>query len=219
VFGDASVDAFLTHLVQLEPDFEPAGIGQDGEAAALRRNLTCGLDARFHEPEDDEVDFDTRIANRGMRSPLLAGVDSMMMSPSLREAFDAAPWPLCKLAQVNRWETQVSRYGEGSEYGWHFDRIGDDSRVISIAYYVFEDPQPFDGGELDLCDGLVHHGELLSDADVARVEPARDRAVFFSSRSVHRVCPTFAPEAFEKGRFSVNVFCGIAGGVPGDRVY
>jgi len=196
VFGDAAVDAFLAHLVELEPDFEPATIGEAGETATLRRNLTCGLDARFFDPADDDADFDARIARRGERSPLLHGVDSLLMSPALREVFDSAPWPLCKLAQVNRWETQVSRYGEGgegSEYGWHLDRIGDDGRLISIAYYVCEDPPPFDGGELDLCDGLVRHGALLSDAEVARVEPARDRAVFFGARCVHRVRPTFAP--------------------------
>ncbi|MCB9597942.1 MAG: 2OG-Fe(II) oxygenase [Sandaracinaceae bacterium] len=220
VFGADAAAAMLSHVQALEPAFAPAGIGRDGELATMRRNLTCGVDAHFFEPDDEALGFEDRIARRAERSILLASIDGLLMSGELREVFDGAPHPLCKLSDVNRWETQVSRYGaEGDAYDWHLDRIGNDDRVLSIAYYLFEEPRLFEGGELELTDALVRRGELVSNGQVARVEPRHDRAVLFPSRAVHRVLATRAPDRFGAGRFSVNVFCGIAPGSPPGRVY
>ena len=136
-----------------------------------------------------------------------------------REVLGGAPFPLCKLREINRWETQVSRYGDGDHYGWHLDRIAEDDRVLSIAYYVSDDPPSFRGGELELSGGLARDGKLIAAGEVVRVEPKRDRMVLFSARAVHRVCATKAPADFASGRFSVNVFCGIASSPIDGRVY
>lgn len=207
VFGADASRAMLDHLVALEPAFVPAAVGGRAERADFRANLVFGPDAHFHDPAEDT--FEATIAGRAARSPLLAGVDALLLSRELRELMESAPAPLHALARANRWETQVSRYGAGDRYGWHLDRLGDDARQVSIVYYLFEEPARFEGGRLELSDGLARGGRLLC-GERREVEPRHDRAVIFSSRAVHRVTETeLSSLAFGDGRFSVNVFCGV----------
>jgi len=221
LFGEALSAAILEHIIALEPHFAPAGIGRDSEQHPLRQNLTCGPDALFFTPGDEEVELEERFRRRAQRSVLLGAIDSLMLDTELREVFDGAPFPLCKLREVDRWETQVSRYGAaGDEYRWHYDRLGDDGRLVSIVYYVFSEPRAFEGGELELTRGLVRRGALISSGtETARVVPAHDRAVIFDARTAHRVLPTKAPDEFGAGRFSVNVFAGITSEPPAGQVY
>ncbi|MEZ4338897.1 MAG: 2OG-Fe(II) oxygenase [Sandaracinaceae bacterium] len=220
LFGDEVAGAIHEHLVGLEDRFAPAGIAADGRPSSMRKNLSLGVDACFHEEGDETGALEERFRRRAERSVLLGAVDALLRSPTWREVMNGAPFPLCKLAIVNRWETQASRYGApGDEYRWHIDRIDDDGRLLTIVYYVFEEPRRFEGGDLELVAGLASDGELLAEGPRVRIEPRNDRAVMFSARAVHRVLPTTAPATFGAGRFSVNVFCGVAGAPPEGDVY
>ena len=207
VFGEAESRAMLAHLVALEPAFAPAGVGGEGARAGFRQNLVFGPDAHFHEPR--ERTFEETIAGRASRSVLLAGIDAWLMSRDFRELMESAPAPLHALSTANRWETQVSRYGAGDRYGWHLDRLGDETRQVSIVYYLFEEPHRFDGGVLELSSGLARNGERFG-GEAKAIAPFHDRAVIFSARAVHRVTETeLQSDAFGDGRFSVNIFCGV----------
>jgi len=218
VFGEAVCDQLLAELVSLQAHFVPAGIGAKGEAASFRQHLVFGADAYAHDDEAPQ-DFPAVLQHRAKRSALLAAIDSLLVDGVLREVMDGAPFPLCKLREINRWETQVSRYGDGDRYGWHLDRIGSDDRVLSLVYYLCQSPAPFHGGELELSAGLARDGKLIASGPSRCIEAKRDRLVIFSARTVHRVQATKAPSAFGEGRFSVNVFCGIDGSPIDAQVY
>ena len=225
VFGDALARRIHDEVVSLRPHFRPGGIGVASEdAPSLRRSLICAPDEVFHDDvfhdEEPTGDFAALIARRAERSVVLGAVDSLVLSHDLRDLFDAAPLPLCKLREVNRWETQIARYGDDDKYDWHIDRLGTDERLISIVYFLLDEPRAFTGGELELTDGLVRHGALASsEPAVTSIEVVRDRAVVFSARTAHRVRPVRAPEAFEQGRFSITIFAGVHGATPEGRAY
>lgn len=219
VFGPELNRRILEHAVSLREHFAPAVIGAAREIdGSFRQNLVCGLDPLFHDPACR--DFEEHRKSRAGRSPLLGAIDALLLSPELRDILDTAPWPLCKFREINRWESQLSRYGdEGDKYNWHLDRLGDDTRIITVVYHFFAEPKRFRGGELELTDALAYGGRLLSNGDVVRLEPVNDRAILFPARTIHRVLPTRAPDDFGAGRFSVNVFAGRDRTPPAGRWY
>lgn len=218
LFGGERNRAIFEHVLSLREHFETAVIGPDRRVdEGYRRNLICYPDRLFHCVEADG-DWERRVEFR-KRSPLLAAVDDLLLSPDLRDVLDSAPFPLCKFREVNRWETHLARYGDEDKYEWHIDRIAEDSRLISIVYYVHAEPKRFTGGELELTDALVRGGKLITEGRVARVEVANDRAIIFGGRTVHRVLPTRCSGEFEAGRFSANIFCGREGAPPTGRTY
>ena len=223
LFGEQGAAELLAELVALETYFVPAGIGEEAQAASFRQHRVFGADAFAHE-EDVPEDFSEVLRRRAERLTLLGAMDSLLVDPLLREVMDAAPYPLCKLRAVNRWETQVSRYGNGDHYGWHHDRIDSDNRIVSLVYYLSQSPAPFQGGLLQLSGGLARDGKLIAKgvgqgSDPIAIEPKSDRLVIFSSRAVHRVTATQVPASFSQGRFSVNVFGGIEGSSANGQLY
>ena len=223
VFGEAGAALLLAELVSLHEHFVPAGIGLESEAAPFRQHGVFAADAYAHEEEPTQ-DFAEVLRKRSERLALLGAVDSLVMNPVLREVMAGAPFPLCKLGDVNRWETQVSRYGDGDHYGWHIDRIDSDARVLSMAYYLCESPSSFEGGALELSGGLALDGKQVAQgaghgSEERCIEAVCDRLVIFSSRTVHRVRAIEAPADFGCGRFSVNIFCGVDGSPAGPHIY
>lgn len=218
VFGEEARAAIFAELAALRDRFAPATIGAESRLDRdFRRHAVLSADAHYFDPAGP-ADFEARIRARAERSALLGAVDSLVMDAALRDVLDSAPFPICKLREVDRWETQVAWYDDGDHYAWHIDRLGDDARLLSIVYYAHPEPRRFSGGELELTDALVHGGALLSTGSSVRVEPRGDRAVIFGARTAHRVLPTRGGGELD-ARVAVNVFCGIADGVAGDRVY
>ena len=176
-----------------------AGVREQAPHVPLRSHVSI---APAHVPQ-------ARVSPSSQAQP---SFDAPSQSSSARAASHTsvdAPAPLHALSTANRWETQVSRYGAGDRYGWHLDRLGDETRQVSIVYYLFEEPHRFDGGVLELSSGLARNGERFG-GEAKAIAPFHDRAVIFSARAVHRVTETeLQSDAFGDGRFSVNIFCGV----------
>jgi len=221
LFGSEMNREILDHAISLEEHFEDATILEDQVSVnpAWRSNRVCYPDQLFFDPKGP-TDRESRIRYRAERSPLLAAFDSLMLSKVFHEIMDTTPHPLCKLRETNRWETQLSRYGDQAQhYRWHLDRSEGDQRLVSIVYHFHQNPRPFSGGELVLTNALMTNGELVSEGETKSYEVENDRAILFPSRTVHSVRPTFSPEEFSQGRFSVNLWAGRDGSFEGTNLF
>jgi Rps23 Pro-64 3,4-dihydroxylase Tpa1-like proline 4-hydroxylase len=200
-------EEILSHFVSLQNDFKPSGIGPSQQINTdYRSNLSLNMD--MHYQLEDEFDGEKVAAHRA-QSPLLKWLDSLLTDETFFSFLDAAPFPLCELRYCDYWSTQVSRYGQKDHYRWHYDYIPNDtSRVITLIYYAHQHPKAFSGGELCFTDGLLWGEELVGEKKRAVLEPKNNRLILFDSRHLHAVLPAQAPEEFEKGRFSVNVWIG-----------
>ncbi len=210
LFGPEKSSKIFEHITSLREHFQPAEIAYEGDLRVdetYRKNLTCYVDSLY------KIDDPDWIARREYRkkSLLLGAIDGLVESSDLAIILNSAPFPICKFRDVNVWESQVSRYGNDQDhYEWHYDRISNDDRLITIVYYVSAEPRRFHGGELILSDGLSLGKKIItSNSNEHTIEPQNDRLVVFNSRTVHRVALTTSPPKFEEGRFSVNTWCGI----------
>jgi Rps23 Pro-64 3,4-dihydroxylase Tpa1-like proline 4-hydroxylase len=200
-------EEILRHFVSLQEKFKPSGIGHGQELNKdYRSNLSLNMDMEYQLL--NEFDQDKIIAHR-KKSPLLKMLDELLSDEKMFSFLDAAPFPLSELRYCNYWSTQVSRYGQKDHYRWHYDYIPNDtSRVITVIYYAHSTPKAFTGGELCFTNGLLWGQDLVGETDRAVIEPKNNRLILFDSRFLHTVLPTQAPDEFEKGRFSVNVWIG-----------
>jgi SM-20-related protein len=199
--------AILEHIVSLKEHYVTSALGDSEEVNKnYRSNLNLHIDQFFSAPADAEPE--EVIAHRA-KSPLLKMIDHFMQDEKILSMLDAAPAPFHVLRECNYWSTQVSRYGDKDHYHWHYDRIPwDDTRIISFVYYVHTEPRKFSGGELTLTDGLLWGEEVVGKTSESVIEPQNNRLVLFDSRNLHTVKKTKAPEEFEDGRFSINVWIG-----------
>lgn len=212
-FGKEISSKILEEFKIYEPLFQDATIyGSNGTEnnPKIRKNKVLYIDTLFNMPN---TEWQLRKLHRAGKSILLKTIDDFIESKFLRGFMESAPFPLCKLSEVNSWETQVSRYGEDeSHYDWHIDRIsGMDNRVVSVVYYVNSEPKQYQGGDLLLTNKLKD-GETVNEEDICRITPQNDRLVIFNSRSRHAVDKTTSSEKFLEGRFSINIWCGFAQG-------
>jgi Rps23 Pro-64 3,4-dihydroxylase Tpa1-like proline 4-hydroxylase len=199
----------LKHIVSHEKDFVKAALGDAQETNVdYRSNLNLHMDMLYSAgplalPED--------VAAKRAKSPLLSMIDSFIQDERVLSMLDTAPAPLNELRYSNYWSTQVSRYGDKDHYHWHYDRIPwDETRLITLIYYVHSSPKKFEGGNLVLTNGLLWEDTIVGSTGEAVIEPKNNRLVLFDSRIVHTVKTTKAAEKFEDGRFSVNVWIGKA---------
>ena len=210
LFGPEKSKKILEHIVSLKKYFQQAEIMYEGNLKideTYRKNFTCYVDSLY---KIDDPYWTIRREYR-KKSQLLRAIDGLIESVDMGAILNSVPFPICKFRDVNVWESQISRYGHDKEYyEWHYDRISNDDRLITLIYYVNMDPKKFHGGELILSDGLsVGRQVVTSDSKEHTVEPQNDRLVIFNSRIIHRVAPTISSPKFEEGRFSVNIWCGI----------
>ena len=199
--------AIFNHLIDLKDSYKQAGIGTDQQINnSYRSNLSLNMDQLYHlaDLQDPQAALEHRAS-----SPLLSWLDALLYDEKWLSFLDAAPFPLNEMRYCDYWSTQVSRYGSKDQYKWHYDTIpGDSTRVITLIYYIHHPEKEFSNGELCLTDGLLWGEELVGENKRATIEPLNNRLVIFESKSIHAVMPTQAPEEFDKGRFSVNVWIG-----------
>ncbi len=210
LFGFEISKKIFEHIVSLREHFQPAEIMYEGNLKTdetYRKNLTCYVDSLY---KIEDPDWTVRKEYR-KKSQLLGAIDSLVESTDMGIMLNSAPLPICKFRDVNAWESQISRYGYDREhYEWHYDRISNDDRLITLVYYVNMEPKKFHGGELILSDGLSLDKQIItSNSKEHVIEPQNDRLVIFNSRTAHKVAPTISGSKFEEGRFSVNIWCGI----------
>lgn len=100
-----------------------------------------------------------------------------------------------------RSETILSRYGNCDFYGWHKDPSSNPAhRLVTAVYYMNKRPEQFTGGEITFRDGK---NEIT-------VVPKHNRLVVFQSNTLHKVNNVrLDGDAFENGRFSLNIWFGF----------
>lgn len=82
-------------------------------------------------------------------------------------------------AGIRSFEFHYAIYEKGTFYKKHIDQFkNDDRRVFSVVFYLTEDWQPGDGGELVI---------YLTDQESVKVEPRSGRMIFFRSDLPHEV--------------------------------
>lgn len=98
-------------------------------------------------------------------------------------------WNAATDFQSQQTQTQIACYpGEGAKYVRHLDAFGQNSRRITVLYYMNVNWQPEDGGCLRCYPNDENGKEIAVD-----VEPLADRLLMFQSRWVeHEVLPAFA---------------------------
>lgn len=98
---------------------------------------------------------------------------------------------------ATRWETVLSRYGNGDFYDYHRDyNHAKANRLVTAIYYA--NNGKFTGGHLDV-KGLG-----------MGIAPVHNRLVVFNSGAYHAVERTvIEDDSFANGRFSVNIWMGF----------
>jgi hypothetical protein len=89
-------------------------------------------------------------------------------------------------------EAQLTAHSNGHYFKRHCDtgHESTNARVISYVYYFFQEPRPFQGGQLEV-DGAVY-------------DPEPNSVVFFPSDLMHEVLPITCSGRWEHSRFTIN---------------
>lgn len=96
---------------------------------------------------------------------------------------------------IDSYEFQYAIYQKGSYYKKHIDQFRDnDKRRFSIVFYLTEDWQPGDGGEL----------RLYTDNETIEIQPLPGRTVFFRSDLAHEVSKSNRERLSLTGWLKVN---------------
>lgn len=159
------------------------------------------------------VTYDMIYKNNRDKSSLLNILDNLFHDKDFLNMIISTPYPLCDFGMINKYETQVSRYGNNNQkYKWHVDRFMNHDRFISIIYYFHDEPRKFSGGDICFTDSPIYDGEMCDKTrKIESFEPINNRLVIFSSSTPHCVLPTSSNDKFEDGRFSMNCWIGING--------
>lgn len=143
-----------------------------------------------HEPavRGDEILW---LEERADWAPEAAGLLRDEFS-ALRDAINAETF-----LGLQDFEGHYAVYPAGTRYARHVDRFRDDSRrVISLVFYLNEDWNPEEGGELCLYRGLADRDPA------ARITPQGGTLVCFLSDAVpHEVLPSLRPRLSLTGWF------------------
>lgn len=121
---------------------------------------------------------------RWIDSDNLAGMEYLQAIEDLGEFFNRTLY-----TGIRHCEAHYARYPSGFGYDWHVDNPkGRDERVISAVFYLNENWQPADGGQITLVD---------KQNSVQQLFPKANRLVLFDSNLRHQVAITQRP------RFSI----------------
>ena len=159
------------------------------------------------------VSYDEIYKNRRDKSSLINILASLIKDEEFLNTIISMPYPLCDFGMINKYETQVSRYGNNSQkYKCHVDRFTNHDRFISMIYYFHEEPRRFSGGDICFTDSPIYDGELCDKTrKIESFKSVNNRLIIFGSSTPHSVLPTFSNDKFEDGRFSMNCWVGIDG--------
>lgn len=170
--------AVLDYAIRKEPDYQGSQVAT--KLAGYRRSRV------LMKVEDLDIDFDERI-------------DEIV--PDALNYFHLSPPGRTKL------ETQLSTHGDGGYYRIHNDNGSPDTanRVLTYVYYFHRQPVAFKGGQLRLYDSRVESGRWRNAETFVELNPENNMLVFFPSRVMHEVLPTYcSSNFFADSRFTLN---------------
>jgi Rps23 Pro-64 3,4-dihydroxylase Tpa1-like proline 4-hydroxylase len=108
---------------------------------------------------------------------------------------------------ISQIESQLTLHNDGNYYKLHNDNGSPEtaSRVLTYVYYFYEQPKPFEGGELVIYDSKVENNHYVQAESHQVIEPRRNSIVFFPSFQMHEVLPISCPsKAFLDSRLTIN---------------
>ncbi len=194
-FSKKISNEILEEAISNKEHFQLAPVNK-GFDESWRNNLRCLYDNLYKEKRDE--------------SKLLMSVSNKIIySEEFISILLSCPSPICELGLVNYHELQVSRYGDNQHYIYHRDRNDKAGRLITIIYYFFKEPKAWSGGELCITNSVENKGKLLEEnPNIKKIIPEHNMAVIFDKQVLHCVAETHAPEQFDQGRFSANIWLG-----------
>lgn len=201
LFGKENTDKIIQESLDLKRLFKPAVITEKHEVdEEYRKNETCFLENVY--TNDREL------------SDILMCREAMIKSQWFKEMMASAPFPLNQFTYTTKGDTQLSRYNEpNSHYNWHLDGFDHRDRVATISYYVCSEPKKFEGGNLQITNGLISKGKIVNTVDekplVKEIEVKNDRAVIFYSQTPHCVTPIKESVPVEDARLSIQMWFGF----------
>lgn len=200
----------LEEAIRLEPFYENANITADQdlhtdncEECKKLYNIN-----RLATRENDVVYMDNIYDNKRTSSIILESLHQGIQSNWFQNSINKKGF-FHILKHVTTSETILSRYGKCDFYGWHTDTMENNitGRIVTLCYYLNEEPEKFEGGEIILTGETIH--------DSKKIQPKHNRAVIFQSDStVHAVNTVkLLNKDFSSGRFSINFWLGFTGTV------
>jgi len=204
IFNDDIKKGILDEIIGLEKHMVNAGVsGDNGVNEDMRKNTVTYLDTIYSNREN---------------STILKTLDVLFLSAFIGNLLDAAPYPLNTLKSTNYHETQLSRYGNDSDfYDWHIDSINENNRIITAVYYTHKEPKKFTGGEISITNSLLYKKDHLDKTKLVTVgdkeeritlKPEPNTLLIFGANVLHAVGKTTSPTEFEDGRFSIQAWIG-----------
>jgi hypothetical protein len=122
----------------------------------------------------------------------------------LAEVLDELGYPPFKPTTV---EAQLTATNDGGFFNAHNDNAHAllNSRRLTFVYYLHNEPQGFEGGDLRIFDTQFTEGRYATAGNHQDIAARRNRVVFFPSVLEHQVMEVRCPSgAFADSRFAVN---------------
>ncbi len=198
-FGNKTERSIFKEALENRHNFNSATINNNGEGVideGIRKNLSCYYDEVYSQDRTKSI--------------LLESIMELFRSSIFRNIMSSSQLPFCDFYKTNHHETQVSRYGDESDfYRWHVDSLDAGIRKMTFVYY-FGDTD-YEGGEIKFSTSPISDGQLIEkDNKTHTFKPETDTGFIFAANVAHTVLPTKSSIDFEKGRFSVNCWIGEA---------
>lgn len=181
----AEVEGLLAYCLDREADFVESRVIQTGAT-----NGVVKPDHRRSRALFDLGDYRALLEDR-VRQCL----------PEVLEELGFPPF------EVSTIEASLTATNDGGFFGMHNDNAHDllHSRRLTFVYYLFREPQGFEGGDLRLFETRFTDGRYVATDRFERVPALRNRVVFFPSLLEHEVMEvTCLSRHFADGRFAIN---------------
>lgn len=200
----------LQEWIDLEPFYEPAKIIGD-ENATMDDCEECNRIRNYNRNSirDNDVCYLDQVYNDRLKSITLTEIQRVLFTDNyMRDSIKSYGGMFNIFDHLTNSQSIASRYGKCDFYGWHTDTIPHKwaERVMTVVYYLNEEPPRFEGGELLMAGKTINTHKII--------EPKHNRAVIFPSQTLHAVNNVSIKDDndFSGGRFSLNYWLGFAGG-------
>jgi 2OG-Fe(II) oxygenase superfamily/Tetrapyrrole (Corrin/Porphyrin) Methylases len=181
----SEVEGLLAYCLDREEDFVESKVIQPG--------TTYGVVKRDHRRSRALFDLGDHRAVIGDRV--------RQCLPGVLEELGFPPF------EPSNIEASLNATNDGGFFGVHNDNGHDllHSRRLTFVYYLFREPQGFQGGDLRLFETRFTDSRYLAADRSERVAAVRNRVVFFPSLLEHEVMEVSCPSGdFADSRFAVN---------------
>ena len=164
----------------------------------------CCATAKDLSYRKNEVVYVDEIYHKGKpeRSDILTLMKKRIWTDECRTLWHEGDY-IFDIINYSTWqEAVISRYGNCDFYNRHQDTRRDHItyRLVTIVYYVNNEPGMFTGGSLLIWNGDQH----------LTIQPKHNRAVVFPSFTMHQVeSVRLDSDRWEDGRFSINYWIGF----------